>query len=352
MKLPVTSAIARLFEAPHRFGFFQAVRLLERWFDQQEQLAPGEALAHRLQFRNSLALAFPASEIAAFSVAAAADAPPRPDDSRTVRRIDITPAFMSLLGTGGTLPLFYTELFAQRELYQKDTAARAFLDIFLHRAVVLFYQAWRKHRVALRFETDRRQTLAAVVLSLSGLGQPALRDRLRASDGGVADDTLAFFAGVLQQRPVSAGSIRRLLAHYFKVPVALEPFVGRWFVLPANNQTALGLANGALGAGAVVGLRVWQRDLRMRLHFGPMGREKYRRFLPGGPAELALRELLTLMTGVTLEYEIRLSLRAAEVEPARLDSGHGARLGWDSFLCTQPVTQDRSDAGYDLHAVA
>jgi type VI secretion system protein ImpH len=344
-----TSAITRLLAEPQRFGFFQAVRLLERWFEQQEGLAHGEALAQRLQFRNSMSLSFPASEIAELVLKAAA---PGSSDAAPVQQVEIVPAFISLLGAGGTLPIYYTELFAQRELYKKDTAARAFLDIFLHRAVVLFYQSWCKHRLALRFESDRRNSFAPMVLSLAGLGSPALRNRLRAGEGGVSDTSLAYFAGVLRQRPVSAIVIRRVLAQYFKVPVRLDSFVGRWFTLPRDNQTTLGLANGALGGGAVMGERVWQRDLRLRLTIGPMVRAKYRRFLPGGPAELALRELLTLMTGVTLEYEVRLTLRAADVQQARFDTEHGPRLGWDGFLTTRPADRDRSDAGYDIHAMA
>ena len=350
------AVITRLLEEPHRFGFFQAVRLLERWFMQQEQLQSADVLGRRLQFRNSLSLSFPASEIAYFKVVAAqadsADAEADQPQSRDVASVELTPAFMGLLGIGGTLPIFYTEMFAQRELYQRDGAGRAFMDIFLHRAVVLFYQAWRKHRLAVQFESDRRHRFLPLVMSLAGSGHKSLRDRLHARDGGVADDTLAYFSGALQQRPVAASTIQRVLATYFNVQVRLEQFVGRWFTLPADNQTKLGGRNTQLGGGAVSGERVWQRDLRMRLTLGPMRRDKFRRFLPGGPGALALRELLTLMTGVTLEYEIRLALRADEVQGVRLAGGDGPRLGWDGFLITRAPRHDRLDAGYDIHAMA
>jgi type VI secretion system protein ImpH len=378
-----TAVIERLLQEPHRFEFFQAVRLLERWFARDEQLDGPAVLSSRLQFRNSLSLAFPASEIAEFTAVLAAESPssvplgphaapdapldhatdlspPRADlaghaarvDSRTISRVEMTPAFIGLLGAGGALPIFYTELFAQREFHHKDTAARAFMDIFLHRAVVLFYQAWRKHRLAIQYETDRRNRFLPLVLAVAGLGQKALRDRLHPRAGGVSDDTLAYFAGALQQRPVSASTIQRVLAQYFDVAVRLEQFIGRWFALPPDNQTRLGIANAVLGQGAVASERVWQRDLRVRLTLGPMPRAKFRRFLPGGPGELALRELLTLFTGVSLEYEVRLSLQAADVTPATFGDGAHPLLGWDSFLVSEPSTVDRSDAGYDVHAIA
>lgn len=43
----------------------------------------------------------------------------------------------------------------------------------------------------------------------------------------------------------------------------VEQFVGRWSVLPQEAQACLGRA-GVLGETALVGARVWQRDLRVR----------------------------------------------------------------------------------------
>jgi type VI secretion system protein ImpH len=64
--------------------------------------------------------------------------------------------------------------------------------------------------------------------------------------------------------------------------------------------------------------------------------------------------LLTLINGVSLEYEIRLNLRADAVATVHLgDSPQGAaRLGWNSFLQSRPSPRDRSEAGYDIHAAA
>ena len=59
-----------------------------------------------------------------------------------------------------------------------------------------------------------------------------------------------------------------------------------------------------------------------------------------------------MLTGVSLEYEIRLSLRAEDVQGVRLAGDPGPRLGWDGFLVTQPAAADRGDAGYDIHSLA
>ncbi len=380
--------IDQLLREPQQFDFFQAVRLLDRW------MAPcspdGQGLA-RLNFRNSLALSFPPSAIESLKVhqrveeqpqdgAVATDAasrstldamlsaPERPQTPRhahEVDRIDMTPAFMGLLGVNGTLPLFYTEMLAQRELYQKDQSGRAFMDMFSHRAVSLFYQAWRKHRLPIQFEADRRSRFLPLALSLAGLGQKGLRDRLGGERGAVADEALAYYAGTLQQRTLSARQLQQVLQDYLAVPVRIEQFVGRWYQVPESGRAYLGVTgrqggmagplNGVLGRSAMLGERVWQRDLRMRVVLGPLPHARFRRFLPGGAGASALKELLTMLSGVSLEYEINLQLRRDDVQGCVLDSTRSPtafRLGWDTFLQTQSANEDRADVRYDIHAAA
>lgn len=384
-----TGVIERLLCEPQQFDFFQAVRLLDRWMGAG---SPDGRGLPRLNFRNSLSLSFAPSAIESLKVhchasaesggsaalvpgqpaTPALNAMPAPSETVTIPRcaheiasIDMTPAFMGMLGVNGTLPLFYTETLAHRELYQKDHAGRAFMDMFSHRAVSLFYEAWRKHRMPIQFEADRQSRFLPLALSLAGLGQKGLRDRLGAQKGGVADEALAFFAGTLQQRTLSARQLQQVLQDYLKVPARIEQFVGRWYQLPESGRFFLGTANGqsrasstrngVLGRSAVLGERVWQRDLRMRVVLGPLRHGKFRRFLPGEAGAVALKELLTMLSGVGLEYEINLQLQQDDVHGATLDSKRPAtafRLGWDTFLQTRSAHKDRADVRYDIHAAA
>lgn len=343
MSTRALSALQQLQQDPHRSGFMQAVRLLELHFTRQG-LSANDIHTRRLRYGNSTSLSFPASEIAAFSV--------QTTDQGELAAAQLVPAFMGLLGAGGTLPAFYTELLAEREAQHRDRSGRAFLDIFQQRAVALFYAAWRKHRLALGYELDRRNHFQPLALALAGLGQKPLQQRLAPRQGGVADETLAHFAGHLQRRVPSAASLRQMLVDYFQVPVQVTTFVGRWFTLPAHQQSQLGLGAAELGRSAVAGERVWQRDLRVALRFGPLRRAQFQRFLPGGAAQRALRELLVLLSGGTLEFEVQLTLHADDVAPARLGADDAPRLGWDGFLVTGAERTHRSDAGYDLAALA
>lgn len=342
--------IDQLFDDPHRFQFFQAVRLLERWLAGRP-MAPGGKVDTRLRFQNSVSLAFPTSEIEALTRRVHTDGEVGAADA--IDRVDLTPSFMGLLGTSGALPLMYTEQVAQHEFDHKDFAARAFLDIFTNRAVALFYAAWKKSRLHLHYETHRKNRFAPMVLALAGVGQTSLNDRLKPDEGGVNDESLAYFAGALQQRVLSALQLQQLLSRYLRVPVRIEQFCGRWYTLPAAARVSLGLGNGVLGRNALSGERVWQRDLRVKVMLGPLTHGLFQRFLPGAPGGTALRELLTLLSGVSLEYEINLTLRADAVASSSLTSNRSplaGRLGWDTYVQTRPTENDRCDVRYDIHA--
>ena len=341
--------IERLLASPQQFGFFQAMRLLEHW------LASDGGL-DKVSLRNSLEMRFPVSEIESIALHAVKQVGEGVPAAKDVERLELTPTFMGLLGVTGALPSHYTEALAQREMYQKDTAPRSFMDMFSHRAVMLFYAAWRKHRLPLSYERDGRRHFMPHVLALAGLGHGALHDRLVPAHGGVADATLAYFSGTLQQRHLSARQLQAVLQDYLGVHVRVEQFQGRWYQLPPEARTRLGHgSSGGLGRSAMLGERVWQRDLRVRIALGPLTHALFCRFLPGGPGQLALQEFLTLIHGVSLEYEVALHLRSDDVKGLSLQSDRSplqGRLGWDAFVLSRPADRDRSDVRYDIHAAA
>jgi type VI secretion system protein ImpH len=348
------AVIERLFAQPHRFEYFQAVRMLELWLKRNGMPQEG-AVANFLRFQNSTSLSFPASQLEALQPE------PRdmPTDARSLgealksaelRYIRITPAFMGFLGNSGTLPAHYTERIAAHTLYQKDEGPRAFLDTFSNRALALFYEAWRKYRLELKYQVHGKDEFLPLLLSLAGMNSPSLRRRLSDSGDGVLDESMAYFATAIRQRPASAVQIARVLSEYFDQSIRAEQFIGAWYDVPDGQQTMLGMANAVLGGGAMAGSRVWQRDLRLRLVIGPLDLEGYESFLPGGKAARALESMLTMFTGLTLEYEVQLVLRAEDVQSAQLDDERsGGRLGWDSFLVTEAQQQDRSDVRYEIH---
>lgn len=347
----------RLLSEPQRFQFFQAVRVLEQLFVRRGARAQ-DVVARRLRFRNSLSLEFPPSEIeqlAAFTQDHTTFAPAgdgQADTWDTLESVDVTPAFIGMLGGNGVLPFDYTERISVRETFQRDRAARAFLDIFNNRAVALFYAAWKKYRLAFQYELDRRERFMPLALSLAGMGLPALRAKLSDGRGAVFDQAVAYYAAGVGQRPLSATFLQRMLADYFQAEVRIEQFAGAWYRVPRAQHSRLGSPTAALGRTALAGERVWQRNLRLRVWFGPLRRREYEGFLPGGSAAAALAKWLTLLGGDALEYEVRLILHKDDVRPTGLVPGEaGGRLGWDAMAVTTKAREHRADARYLLHTL-
>ncbi|MCK9258773.1 MAG: type VI secretion system baseplate subunit TssG [Azoarcus sp.] len=337
--------IGQLLETPWSFEFFQAVRVLARELDpvprRESELPP------LLRFSNSLRLGFAPSQLE--SASAIKVEQPAHADGEPLRGIELTPSFIGLLGIHGSLPAHYTEQVVESRRQARDTGAHAFFDLFSNRAVAQFYLAWRKYKLALMYEHDRRKHFVPQVLALCGLGQDELRDRLSEAPGAIDDESLAHFAALIRQRPVSGGSLQRVLSSYFGVPVRLEQFVGRWYRVEGPQLARLGQANVQLGTDVLLGERIWQCDLRVRVFLGPLSLTAYRAFLPGSDRAAALEKLLRLLTGLRLEYEIHPVLRAAEVASCQLTHVSASRLGFDSFLCSRPATSDRCDAAFDIH---
>ena len=333
--------------------------MLELWYARAG--VSGTTVTERLRFSNSLSLAFPPSEIESIApISGEIEEHGRLDASRT-DRVRITPAFLGMLGAQGALPLHYSERFALREMEARDRAPRAFLDIFSNRSVALFYAAWKKYRPHLQYELDRSEGFLPMHLALSGFGFRELRDRMQEGAGKVFDQSIAHYVAAARHRPMSAAYAQRILSDHFRVPVRIEQFVGRWCAVLEREQSRLGGARAdarpVLGSTALIGARVWQRDLRVRLHIGPLTRERFESFLPGADAATALGKMLTLLIGLCLEFEVRLMLRAEDVRgvtlPKKNESGvRVGRLGWDAFLVSTHAAQEtRSDAGYVINAV-
>ena len=63
--------------------------------------------------------------------------------------------FMGTTGPQGPLPHFYTTLILSR-LRSGDKTLRDFLDLFHHRMLSFFYQAWEKYRFAVSYDRGER----------------------------------------------------------------------------------------------------------------------------------------------------------------------------------------------------
>ncbi|MBM3744385.1 MAG: type VI secretion system baseplate subunit TssG [Acidobacteria bacterium] len=333
---PVDTALAerrleqRLFQEPYVFQFFQAVRLLEKMARGSRPVGhEGPPASEPVRFSAHPSLAFPASQLQAL-LPAQGGAPPR-----------LVVNFMGLTGPLGVLPFYYTQAVIERTR-ARDTALRDFLDIFNHRILSLFYQAWEKYRVAVQYERGSHDRFSHYLLDVIGLGTRGLRKRQ-----AVADDALIYYAGLLGQRPRSALALRQLLEDYFDVPVAVEQFAGAWFPIERSNQCWLEERRDdseRLGWGVVVGDEVFDNQSRARVRLGPLSLEQYRDFLPTGTAYRPLRALLRFFSD-EVDFEVQLVLKREEVPPCELgaEGGQAPVLGWVTWMKTVSMARDPGD---------
>ena len=309
---------------PYRFEFFQAIRLLERIAPDRKPLGrftnPSDEVARVGAYPS---LAFPASEIQTI------DWPEGKPPSLAVN-------FMGTTGPQGPLPHFYTTLMLAR-LRSGDRTLRDFLDLFHHRMISFFYQAWEKYRFAVSYERGERDRFSHHLLDLIGLGTLGLQERL-----AVPDAAFLFFAGILGQRPHSAHALELLLNDYFEVPVEVIQLIGGWFRLDDATECCIGersTPSEQLGMGAVVGDEVWNQQSRARIRIGPLNLENYLDFLPNGSAYEPLRALLRFWTNEEIDFEVQLILKREEVPPCQLGGeGDGApQLGWVTWMKSKPM---------------
>jgi type VI secretion system protein ImpH len=275
-----------------------------------------------VRFSANPSLAFGASEIESF-------APSGEDGGPPVLSVN----FMGLVGPEGPMPLDYTRLVANR-VQARDTTLRAFLDVFQHRFISLFYRAWLKYRFLQQRERGEEDALTTHLLDLAGLGLPSQR---RLQDLDV--EALAGYAGLLAAQPRSAQALEQLLEDYFQVPVQVEQFIGGWYPLRRVDQCEVGdedRPSSQLGLGALAGDEVWDPQAAVRITLGPLELDAYRALLPGQPACKVLAALLRFFSHGEHEFEIRLVLEADQVPGLRLGADEDERLGWTTWLRTRP----------------
>jgi type VI secretion system protein ImpH len=250
--------------------------------------------------------------------------------------------FMGLTGPSGVLPLYYTELIRER-LRAKDRAMYVFLNMFNHRMLSLFYQAWEKYRFAVARERGERDRFTHHLLDLFGLGTRGLRGRQK-----VADESLVFYGGLLAMHTRSAAALKSIIEDYFEVPADVEQFVGGWRGLSGRDVTHFANGNAyceQLGSGAVVGDEIWDMQSGVRVTLGPMTFEQYRDFLPQGIAHEPLRAITRFFAGDEIDFEVQLILKRDEVPACELSStGELApQLGWSTWVRTTPMGRDPGD---------
>lgn len=317
----------RVAARPHAFDFYYVLRRLEACRPDLPRL--GEA-------------ARPADEPVRLGQEPLLDFAPAPlsgvRPARGARPPAIEVRFLGLFGPNGPLPLHLTEYARDRLLHHGDATFARFCDLINHRFLLLFYRAWAQAQPVTSLDRRDDDRFTKYVGALFGLGFDAARHRDAAED-----EIKLHHAGTLARQVRNADGLRALLSHYFRLPIVVEEFVGRWLRLPSDDHTRLGSqgASAQLGRGALLGAAVWDGQSHIRLHVRAATLRDYEAFLPGGGAAPRLLALLRTYLGWELRWDVRLSLAGGEIPPTTL--GRQGRLGLTTWLAGGPRSTDARD---------
>lgn len=240
--------------------------------------------------------------------------------------------FFGLLGPQGPMPLHVTEYVRERLRQHGDPTLTHFLDLFHHRLLTLFYNAWAQAQPTVHFDRPADDRYTAWLGATAGL--PPL-------DGSaLTTPSLAHQAGLLSTRARHPEALCKVLRQFFGVGVSLRTHVGQWLSMEDPDRSRLGHARNrveraanpgaALGLNANAGSKVWDRQYRFRLHMGPLTLAQYMEFLPGGPAWRQLGDWLKLLASPGLRWDLQLQLHLSEHPAPRL--GRHVRLGLTGWL--------------------
>jgi type VI secretion system protein ImpH len=307
-----------------RFDFFQALRLLDRTHPERPRL--GRSLSARddaVRLSQDPELIFHPTALGDYT----------PGGEGGPGRLAVN--FLGLLGPNGPLPTHLTAYVRERARNAGDATIARFLDVFHHRMLSLFYRAWADAQPVVSADRPSDDRFADYLGSLFGLGAPALHDR-----GAVPDAAKLHFAGVLAAPTRHASGLQLILARFFGVPVAVEPWRGHWITLPDDARTRLGGAR--LGVSSVVGTQVWDCQHKFRIELGPLDFKDFQRFLPGGASLSKLADWVRNYVRDPLDWDVVLHLKRDEVPALRLGATPepGARLGWSTWLTSGTPVHD------------
>ncbi|MEL7499331.1 MAG: type VI secretion system baseplate subunit TssG [Planctomycetota bacterium] len=327
----------RVLDEPHRFEFFEAARLL-RIIAASEQADEQGGKQVSVRFRSSATKNFPSGQVQGLR--------------RESNTLELTTHVMGLFGPVGVLPHHDKDLVSGGE---PNMLLRDFLDLFNTRLLNLFFDAWQANRQDIQYEmyqrgvSEREDASTKMLLALCGRGLPQTRNQHR-----FPDDVFAGSAGLLSRNVRSSSAIRRCVASQFGVDVKISEFVEERLYLPRTIQTKLTgdeLGHNQLGRTAIAGESVKAHRKRFEVRLGPLTRDQFDSLcpydddepsaaVPKNAAFLRLTDLIKSILDRPLDFDIRFVVEPDAVLPARLGD---SRLGFDSWVITQPANRARSE---------
>lgn len=318
-------------QEPYKYDFYQFVRLIECMYPDKQRFGHSvKPSDDAIRFGQLPYMQFAPGALATFEI--------EKDYPATLKVF-----FFGLFGPNGPLPIHLTEFARNRINFAGDPTFAAFADIFHHRLLSLFYRAWADKEPTVQLDRPGNDGFSFYVGSLLGIAEQSQQQR-----DDISDHTKLHFAAHLSSQTKHADGLIAILHAYFKMPVAIEEFVGEWLTIPKDNLCYLNSdqQTGQLGISATIGLSSWQCMHKFRIIAGPLNLQQFESLLPNGEKIKAFSDLVKNYIGFDLKWDLNLILKKDEIPAVRL--GKYGWLGWNSWLSARNRNDDAIDMLIDM----
>lgn len=317
------SWLSRLLAEPSAFDPFLAMSLLEGLAPDAPRIGgDGPFYEEALRLRHSRGLSFRPGDMDDVQVVEDG----RRTDGGRAQQYELSLNIVGLTGTSSPLPTYLASEAASND--EEGNVKADFFDLFHHRLHSLLYRALCKYDWARDHDVEG-DVWSQRMLSVLGVD---VYDRAPLKYIRPID--------LLRIAPLMASSARtaktlelailEILRHQLDdATVEVKQFKGEWADIDRDHKIKLAVDNSNLGVSAVIGDMCLHRAGKAQVVVGPLDQEGLRRFLAGGEAFLAVRELLDLLSYELVDFELELILGKA----ARTGTILGrSKLGDDAWL--------------------
>ncbi|MEE9385391.1 MAG: type VI secretion system baseplate subunit TssG [Nannocystaceae bacterium] len=319
------------------YNFFALVRLLERLRPGGPRIGgTGPCSDEKIRFHGEASLSFQASEITRIETPTSH---PPTDGDPSEGAYHVTTAFMGPTGVSSPLPTYLLEEFAADS--PEAARKRAFVDLFHHRMISLFYRAVGRFDYPNEYRSAADDPWSQHILALIGFTEGRQR-RTR----HISRHQLLRLAPLLASMSRSEETLRLAIADVLdealgEATVEIEPLTGGWTRLGDTQQAALGQQNHALGDDFVLGDRCFDRAGKAKIVLKGLADHNFRRFMRDGDQFPVLAELVDLFSRDPVNFDLELVLNRAARPSFALGDARGATLGADTWLAEPQCSETR-----------
>lgn len=307
---PVVAEDASAFPGlSNRLDFFELLRRLERDGGLRSRLgSPGERAEIDLRVIQPADLSFAPREVVSVEQGRREGRP---------TSLVVTCRHFGMFAPYGPLPIHMTEHARQEMLSFCNRAFQEFTSLLSQRMAIWQYRAWAQLNVALGHERPSSNAFLQHIAQLSG-GHQAVTvnehvQRIRAR-----------FAGAYLPGRMGLKSLGRLLAYYFRLPVAMTPRFARWI---DDGEGGVRQKMGILGHTRL-GRCFFDVQHTAKICLGPISAPDYQAYQPGGERLAALLAVCRDYSGQQLLFDVDLDIITQPDMSGRLGQTRLSKDGW------------------------